>query len=124
MPAGRPDLRFPACSRLKTGRDFAGLRQQGRRLVFGCLILNWLATPQAPRSRLGVVVGRRVGPAVDRSRARRLMREAFRQRQHDLAQPVDLVLVARASIVGKRLASVAHDYGVLLQRAGLLRGPK
>ena len=121
MAATRPALRLPPQARLKTGRDFAELRQRGRRLVFGCLILNWLAPSRTSHSRLGVVVGRKVGPAVDRSRARRLMREVFRLRQHDLTQPAEMVLVARASIVGKTLAAVGHDYEVLLQRAGLLK---
>ena len=121
MPAARLALRFPPQARLKSGRDFAELRLRGRRLVFGCLILNWMVPSRNARPRLGVIVGRKVGPAVDRTRARRLMREAFRLRQHDLVQPAELVLVARPSIVGKSLAKVAHDYEVLLQRAGLLK---
>lgn len=116
-----PRLRFPRASRLKLGRDFARLRAEGRRLACGCLAANWRTLPPATPSRLGVVVSSRVGNAVARSRARRLLREAWRLHQHDLDMPVELVLVARASIVGKKLGEVEGDFLNALRRAGLLR---
>jgi ribonuclease P protein component len=61
-----------------------------------------------------------MGNAVKRARARRLLREAFRLHQMRLTQPVDLVLVARASIVGKAFAEVESDYLTGLKRARLL----
>jgi len=61
-----------------------------------------------------------MGNAVKRARARRLLREAFRLHQMRLTQPVDLVLVARASIVGKAFAEVENDYLTGLKRARLL----
>jgi ribonuclease P protein component len=54
-----------------------------------------------------------------RSRARRLLREAFRLHQHDLKNAVDLVLVARNSILGKGLADVENDFLTILRKAGL-----
>jgi len=107
-------------SRLKLGRDFARVRQSGRRAVNGCLIANWLKLPGDGASRVGVVVSKKVGGAVVRSRAKRLLRETFRVHQHELAQPVDLVLVARASIAGRDFAEVEKDFLTTLRRAGLL----
>jgi ribonuclease P protein component len=107
-------------SRLKLGRDFAKVRQSGQRAVNGCLIANWLRLPNDARSRLGVVVSKKVGNAVARSRAKRLLRETFRVHQHELTQAVDLVLVARSSIVGRGFAGVEKDFLTTLRRAGLL----
>jgi ribonuclease P protein component len=59
---------------------------------------------------------------VARSRARRLLRESFRLHQHELARPIDLVLVARPSIAGKRFAEVERDFLTTLRKAGLLKG--
>jgi ribonuclease P protein component len=115
-------LRFGRLARLKQGRDFSRLRQAGQRLAVGCLVANWQTLPPAAPARLGVITSGKIGNAVIRSRARRLLREAFRLHQHDLAKPLDLVLVARASIVGKGLAEVERDYLTTLRRARLLKG--
>ena len=116
-----PRLRFDRQARIKRGRDFARLRQAGERLAVGCLIANWQRRPAGSASRLGVITGSRIGGAVVRSRARRLLRESFRLHQHDLAEPVDLVLVARQSIVGKGFAAVERDFLATLRRGKLLK---
>ena len=47
------------------------------------------------------------------------MRESFRLHQRDLRQPVDLVLIARPSIAGKKLAEVESDFMRALRQARL-----
>jgi ribonuclease P protein component len=114
-------LALPRGRRIKQGRDFARARTHGRRLSQGCLILNWVVLPAGSSARVGVITGRRIGGAVVRSRARRLLREAFRLHQPNLMQPIDAVLVARASIVGRDLAEVTCDYLAALKKARLYR---
>ena len=121
MPAASPKrLGFARSQRLKQGRDFARARQEGQRVVLGCLIANWRRLPADATTRLGVVTSKKIGGAVVRNRARRLMREAFRVHQGELTQPVDLVLVARQSIAGRGLAEVEKDFLATMGRAGLL----
>src|SRR5262245_37306577 len=120
MPAS-PILGLPRARRIKQGRDFARAKAEGQRLTQGCLVLNWVALPAGSVSRLGVITSRRIGEAVARNRARRLLREAFRLNQQHLGRPVDLVLVARPAIVGKSFAAVAGDYLAALRRAKLCR---
>jgi len=112
-------LRLGRSSRLAQSRDFARVRANGERLAQGCLIANWNQLPEGAPSRLGVVTSKKIGGAVQRSRARRLLRECFRRHQHELAPPVELVLVARNSIAGKNFSEVEQDYLSALQRAGL-----
>jgi ribonuclease P protein component len=129
MPASSPDagrqtpearrLRLRRASRLAHSRDFARVRQQGERLAQGCLIANWSNLPVGAPPKLGVVTSRKIGSAVERSRARRLLRESFRRHQHEFAQPVELVLVARPSIAGRSFAEVEKDFLTALNRAGL-----
>ncbi len=115
----RGSLGFPRSRRIKQGRDFSRLRLAGRRVVHGCLILNWAAAATMGDSRLGVITGRKIGNAVVRSRARRLLREAYRLHQLELNRPVDLVLVARASIAASGFATVERDFLGALRKARL-----
>lgn len=122
MGAGAPEkLGLPRENRIKQGRDFARTKTQGKRLATGCLVANWLDLPAGARTRLGVITSRKVGESVQRSRARRLLREAFRLHQFELEHPVDLVLVARPSIVGKTFADVERDFLAALRRGRLLK---
>ena len=114
-------FRFGRAARIKQGRDFLRVRQKGERRATGCLIANWQRLPPNSPSRLGVITPGKVGKASARTRARRLLRETFRVHQHDLAAPVDLVLVARHSIIGKDFAAVERDFLTTLGRAGLLK---
>ena len=114
-------LALPRERRIKQGRDFARAKTQGKRVYSGCLIANWLVLPPGSATRIGVITARKIGGAVVRTRARRLLREAFRLHQPDLAQPVDLVLVAQPSIVDKGFADVERDYLAALRRARLLK---
>lgn len=116
-----PRLRFGRAARIKQGRDFARVRQQGERQVAGCLIANWHMLPAGSPTRLGVITAGKIGNAVVRSRARRLLRECFRLHQNELGQPVDLVLVARPSIAAKNFAEVERDFLATLRRARLLK---
>ena len=114
-------LKLGARAAIRTGRDFARVRQEGGRLMLGCLVANWRKLPAGSRSRVGLVTPGRIGGAVVRNRARRLLRESFRLHQHELAEPLDLVLVARASIAGRALVDVEKDFLTALRKARLLR---
>ena len=83
-------------------------------------MLNWLASKQPGPSRLGVVVSRRVGNAVVRNRAKRLMREVFRRNQAKISGAFDLVLIARSSIQRRSYAVVERDFMDVLRHARIL----
>ena len=120
VSSGSP-LTLPRARRIKQGRDFARAKTQGKRVASGCLIANWMILPPGSPTRVGVITGRKMGAAVARSRARRLLREVFRVNQTRLSQAVDLVLVARPSIAGKGFAEVESDYLTALRKASLLK---
>jgi ribonuclease P protein component len=114
-------LGFNRSARIKQGRHFRAVREKGERLTIGCLIANWLRAPDRTACRLGVITSSRIGNAVVRNRARRLLRECFRLHQHSLAYPVEMVLVARPSIVNKDFFGVEKDFLTTLRKAGLLK---
>lgn len=122
MPAARPGGQgLPRKRRLKQPRDFARTRSQGRRLSCGCLIFNWCRAAKASNPRLGVITSKKVGGAVVRNRARRLLREAYRRHQALVAEPMDIVLVAKSQMAGLPYGAVERDFLTALKRAGLLK---
>jgi ribonuclease P protein component len=68
--------------------------------------------------RLTVVASRRVGNAVRRNRAKRLLREAARTQSW--SEGLDVVLVARAACAASGLAEVTAELRTLGARLGLL----
>jgi ribonuclease P protein component len=117
-PAGYPLTR---AMRLSQKREFTRIRQEGQRLAKGCLIANWMTLPSGSLPRMGVITTRKLGESHVRSRARRLLRESFRLHQHELSEPIAVVLVARNSILGRKLCEVERDYVALLRQAKLLK---
>lgn len=121
-PTGRR-LRLTQAQRLERSWEFERARKEGERVVKGCLILNWRSAGNAQDkqvSRVGVVTSRKIGNAVMRSRARRLLREVFRRHQHDFVRSFDLVLVARQSIAEKDYAQVERDFISAARQAKLM----
>jgi ribonuclease P protein component len=117
----RPRRLFGRQMRLKQSREFSRVRQTGRRLACGCFIVNWRVLPPGSPVRLGVITAGKLGNAVVRARARRLLREVFRLHQYDFARPVDLVLVAQKPIVGNGLPMVEAAFMAMMRKTGLLK---
>jgi ribonuclease P protein component len=90
----------------------AGRRAHGRYLTI-------IAAPATgPASRLGIVASRKLGGAVVRNRAKRLIREVFRT-EPGPASPFDLVIIPKASATNAKAVTVASDYHTTLKRLGL-----
>jgi ribonuclease P protein component len=70
-------------------------------------------------SRVGVTASRRVGGAVARNRAKRLLREAARHLYAHLSEGWDIMLIARTHILDLKEPQVEEALASLLHRAGL-----
>jgi ribonuclease P protein component len=66
--------------------------------------------------RVGLATSRRVGGAVERNRAKRLLRESFRRNRSDTVRGLDLVFVPKREIGGKTQAAVEAEYRLRLAR--------
>ena len=82
------------------------------RSIKGRLLMAWhLESPDADRM-AGVVVSKRsFHDAVDRNRAKRLMREAFRLlvKEGTMPEKTEWIFIARSAIGGKKVVDVMED---------------
>ncbi len=74
--------------RLTHAREFQAVYDANIRKHRGPITIFTLPNTH-PWPRLGLSIGARVGPAVERNRLKRLLREAIRLEQHALAQRAD-----------------------------------
>ena len=74
------------------------------------LILSASAAPHASEPRLGITASRRVGNAVVRSRAKRLIREAFRATRELWPAGIDLVVIVKRATGESKLDSVVAEF--------------
>jgi ribonuclease P protein component len=71
--------------------------------------------------RVGVIASKRTLPrAVDRSRAKRLLREAYRLQRHRFRPDQDIVLIARRRILDASRPAVDDELLRLAGKGGLL----
>ncbi|MHB8927320.1 MAG: ribonuclease P protein component [Bacillota bacterium] len=107
--------------KLRSQRDFRRVYETGRSWVMPGAVLY--VRPTASRvAKVGFVAGRRLGPAVQRNRAKRLLRGAFRAALGDCrpAGGADLILVARRRLLELRWAEVVETVEHLLTRAQVI----
>lgn len=133
-------MRFRAESHLRRPGDFARVRDQGRRFHCGGFVLwaapqpatqplagseteaghgAGVISPAAEPAakipgtvhRVGFVASRSaVGGAVQRNRAKRRLREVFRQHQDHVPPGVDLVFVARRALNGLEYGEIERNF--------------
>ncbi|TEU13353.1 MAG: ribonuclease P protein component [Anaerolineales bacterium] len=106
--------------RLRKSSDFQRVYKKGRRWAHPLLVLCALRNDLG-YSRFGFSVSKRVGGAVVRNRAKRLMREATRLRQAMIADGWDVIIIARQPMREANFHQVDRAVEQLLRRARLLK---
>ena len=114
--------RSPKRRRLSRSAEFERVYRQGRSKGNRFLVLYAFPREEADSEgpRLGLSVGRRVGGAVDRTRVKRALREAFWEEARRLPEGSDYVVVARPD--ARDLAQREGTGGVRTALAELVDG--
>ena len=115
--------------RLSRSAEFERVYRQGRSKANRFLVLYAFPREESSEEgpRLGLSVSRRVGGAVDRTRVKRVLREAFWQEAERLPDGSDYVVVARPDAKGlaerEGAAGVRRSLGELVDGMGGARRP-
>ncbi|TAK14106.1 MAG: ribonuclease P protein component [Anaerolineae bacterium] len=103
--------------------DIERVRREGKTYAHPLLVLAALPNPGGDL-RVAVIAGRGVGGAVQRSRAKRLLRAALQPLLETLPAGHDLTLVARKPILNQTSPQVQNALATCLRKAGLLENPQ
>lgn len=104
--------------RLTRSDDFKRVRQSGKSYAHPLVVLVTQKN-ETKNLKVGVTAGKTIGTAVQRNRAKRLLREAMRTLIPNIASGVDLILVARSKLVTSSLTDVTSALINLFERANL-----
>ena len=105
---------------LKENYLFRRLYQKGKTAADGRLAL-YVRRNGGGKNRLGLTVSTKVGCAVVRNRVRRRLREIYRLHEEQLAEGLDVVLVARVRAGGSTYHQLERSFLSLAAKVNLLK---
>ena len=106
---------------LRDPSEFQHVYRNGKRYE-GVFITVFVINNQRMQHRLGVTASKKaLGKAVQRNRAKRLLRETFRSNELALGRlekNYDWVLNAKAAVLNDKLDAPSQEFGQIVQKVG------
>jgi ribonuclease P protein component len=117
VPAGQARSERPSReNRVRKRAEFLEIQSSGARVSGDCLVFIVLRRAPGEPLRLGITASRKIGGAVQRSRARRLIREAFRAVFKELPEAIDIVVIVRKPLGERKMSAVLEEWQRALPR--------
>ena len=109
---------------LQKNWQFRTCYRNGQKIVSNyAVVFHYRVPDETDGPRVGVVASKRVGNAIRRNRAKRLLRVAARNIAHKLNDPdLWIVLIAKSSILERTSREVQDDIEQTLRERNLLSG--
>lgn len=106
---------------IKENKDFKRLYYRGKAFVDPAFVM-YVAKGRNKTTRLGITAGKKIGTAVRRNRAKRLIRAAFSSVADRIVPGYDFVFVVRSRILDKKSHIIANSIENQLKAAGVWNG--
>jgi ribonuclease P protein component len=106
-------VKFRAAQRIRKRAEFERVYERGAKAHSRFATVFVLSNDQEV-GRLGIAATKKLGGAVQRNRAKRLIREVFRR--NNIAPGYDVVVIPKRELLGASLTVLEADYRNLLER--------
>ena len=104
---------------LNLNKDFRRAYWRGKSYA-GSRLVTYVLPNRSGKIRVGITTGKKIGGAVQRNRARRVIKAAFGSCLPGISGSADIVFVARVKTVYSKSTKVEEDMRAHLREAGLL----
>lgn len=104
---------------IKENKDFIRIYKRGKSFVCPTLVV-YAFKNRRNINRIGITTSKKIGKAVVRNRARRVIREAYRSVEPKTKPGWDLVIVARGKTAARKSTEIAVVLKNILANAGVL----
>lgn len=108
---------------IKRNKEFRYLYRKGKTAVNKYLVI-YFASNKEGKNKLGITVSKKLGKAVKRNRAKRLIKEAYRLLESHIKNGVDIVIVSRGKTVFSDGNTIREALFDLLCSNGLIEDPE
>lgn len=105
---------------LKENKDFRRMYYRAKSLASPCLV-TYAMKNRTGETRVGITTGKKIGGAVQRNRARRVIRAAFSQLEGRINGSYDIVFVARTRTTQVKMQAVLADMEKQLAELGVIK---
>ena len=106
-------MEFRSDQRIRRRADFQRVYERGAR-VHSRYVTVFILANELDVSRLGIAATKKLGGAVQRNRAKRLIRHVFRR--NNIAPGYDIVVIPKRELLDASLTVLEADYRSLLER--------
>ncbi len=106
---------------LRKKKDFSAIYNKGKSIGERYVVL-FLKKNNLAYNRTAFLASKKVGNSVSRNRARRLMKESYRELGQNLDRGYDLIWIARNTISNLKCADVKKSMEAAIKKSGIKRG--
>ena len=95
--------------KLNNNADFQRLYRRGAFCSLGAALI-YVSPNRLPYNRLGITAGKKIGNAVKRNRAKRIIRAAYSAAELQMPVGIDIVVVARSQLPEQKSDMLAQSF--------------
>lgn len=105
---------------IKENREFQRAYKRGKSFV-SPFVVTYILKNKENNLQIGITTGRKIGKAVQRNRARRVIRAAYSKIYPELKSGYNIVFVARTKTVYSKSYEIEKALRAQFKKAGILR---
>ena len=105
---------------INENKDFKKIYTRGKSFV-SPTVVTYIVKSRLDHSRVGITASKKIGKAVQRNRAKRVIREAYRQICPEIMENYDIVFVARTRTTKVKMQDVREQMRKHLKAGGVLK---